>query len=449
MENHLELSKGSIRKHLWEIAVPAGTGMFFNTMFNAVDTYFAGRVSTQALAALSISFPVFFIIIALTIGLTRAGSALVSYHLGSKELDKARIVAAQLIVFSIFITLVIMTSGLLLSRPIFMSIGVSGEVLEYAEQYIQTIFLGSAFFVFSSAFNSILLACGNSRALRNILVAEFFLNCLLDPWFLYGGFGLPAMGIAGIALATVVVKALGLIYFIYLAIKDRLLPSVFEAYIPKPQILIRILSQGLPASLDMMTIALGFFTTNYFINRYTSDAVAAYGVCLRIEQVVLLPTIGIAMATLAIVGQNFGAGKLDRVKECLFTAVRTALIIMSIGAVYMFFLPDPLIGLFSSDEDVIRIGGEYLRIAALMSWSYAISSMCLSTLQGLQHPFFALSVGLFRQVIARIPLFYWIAYQTDWNLSAIWWGIFCINWFATLITIGYTWYIINVRLKPV
>ena len=448
MKSRKNLTEGNVYQTLMQIAIPASIGLFFNTMFNIVDTYFAGQLNTDALAALSISFPVFFIIVALTEGLSTAASALVSYHIGKKNHEQSTRIAVQVILYGFLATIVLTGIGLFCSEPLFELLGADGRYLDYSLEYIYTIFLGSVFFVFGSAMNGVLLAYGDASAMRNVLVAGFFLNCILDPWFLFGGFGLPAMGIQGIALATVVTKALSILYYIYLFKKEGVFEGLnWDCFRPNTQILLKITTHSIPASMNMMTIALGVFVTTYFIKGFGPEAVAAYGIGLRIEQLALLPTIGIGIALLSMVGQNYGASNMDRVIKSFQTALVISSIIITIGAIIIYIYPKELMMIFAEDEKVIEFGANYLRIAVFMSWSYVLSSTSQFTLQGLHRVVYPVGMGLFRQFIARIPLFFVVLHMTTWGIQGIWWSLFAINWFATTVTLLYTRFIIQRKTR--
>ena len=285
-------------------------------MLNVVDTYFAGWISTEALAALSISFPIFFIIIALVQGLATGASALISNALGSKDEKGAEHIAAQILSFAFFSYLIVAPLGIMASKSLFQILGAEGEYLEMAVSYMHTIFLGSVFFMILYAANSILLAHGNSKVLKNYLIGGFFLNAGLNPWFLFGGFGIPAMGITGIALATVVTMIVGFFYILYEVIKAGYLRMcTWKDFLPRKKDYFAIAQQSIPACLNMMTIGIGIFVISYFIKSYGHAAIAAFGIGMRIEQISLLPAIGLTIATLSITGQNNGAQFYDRVER--------------------------------------------------------------------------------------------------------------------------------------
>lgn len=443
----MDLTTGDIGSHIKKIAVPASLGFFFNTMFNVVDTFFAGLISTEALAALAISFPVFFIIISLVQGISTGSSALISNALGEKNEMKAEKISAQILSYAFIVYLIVTPIGIFIAPFLFQQLGASGNYLDMALSYITIIFLGSLFLLLIYAANSLLLARGNSVVLQNYLIGAFFLNILLNPWFLFGGLGVPAMGILGIALATIVCMAVGCFYVFYKVLKAGYLKKAKAShFIPNLEAYGMITEQSLPATLNMMTIGMGIFVINYFIQEFGHEAIAAYGIATRIEQIALLPTVGLAIAALTIIGQNNGAGLMARIEETLKKSIQYGFYIVLIGCIFMFLFPEKLFRLFTEDEKVVQIGAVYLKIAAITEAAYVILSISVSALQGMKMPFYALWLGLARQIIFPIAFFYTFTKTLGFGLLSVWWSIFSITWIAAIFTRFYVEKIIRSKL---
>lgn len=429
-----------------EIALPASTGFFFHTMFNVIDTYFGGLVSTQALAALSLSFPVFFVIIAIGGGISTGTTALISNALGAGSREEARLLAVQGIVFGILLSVVITIAGVYLSPTLFRILGASHDYLAMCLIYMNTIFMGTVFFMLIYMFNAILVAKGDVRPFRDFLIAGCFLNILFDPWFIYGGLGVPPMGVAGIAVATVVIQVMGAIYlgikvyesgFVSRQSGGFILHKALQDVLPKPVYFQEIARQGFPASVSVMTVGVGIFVITYFISDFGKEAVAAYGIATRIEQIVLLPTIGLNTAALTLVAQNNGAKRFDRIRQILHVSLRYGGVLMGAGTIAVFLCSPYLMGLFTGDSAVARIGSSYLKIAAFALYAYVILYVNVATLQGLKRPLFAIWIGLFRQIVAPTLVFFLCTQVFHLGLMGIWWGIFSITWGAALFTLFY------------
>ena len=273
-----------------KIAVPASVGFFFNTMFNAVDTWYGGRISTQALAALSLSLPVFFLIIAVGSGLGAGTTALIGTALGKGDRQEAETFAAQGLSFGIAVSVILASVGIAGSPALFAFLGASGEYLRICITYMNIIFAGSLFFVTNYMLSAILNALGDTKPFRNFLIVGCLMNALLDPWFIYGGFGVPAMSFAGIALATILIQAMGSVY-LYTRVRRTTLAAACRLVNLRPRLIPcrEIARQGVPAAANLFTIGLGIFVITYFVSGFGKEAVAAYGAAMRIEQIMLLP----------------------------------------------------------------------------------------------------------------------------------------------------------------
>ncbi|MDJ0783114.1 MAG: MATE family efflux transporter [Desulfosarcinaceae bacterium] len=423
---------------LAQLAVPASIGMFFNTMFNVVDTYFSGLISTEAIAALSLSFPVFFVILAVGFGVSTGATALIANALGAADEEKARLYAMQSISFSILLSILLTLTGLLAAPTLFRILGASGSYLAIALAYINIIFYGMTLFSLNFVLNAILTAQGDTKSFRNVLIIGFFLNLIFDPWFIYGGLGLPALGLAGVAWATVVIQLFSVLFMTLRAIRSPLIcQECWQLFRPRWTTFKEIAQQGFPASLNTMSIALGIFIITWFLSQYGQTAVAAYGIATRVDQIALLPIMGLTTATLTLIGQNNGARRYDRCREVYATALRYGILITTVSGVIVFSLPAKIMAIFTTDAVVVEIGAYYLRISAFIYWAYIILFVAVAALQGLKRPNYAIWIGLYRQVIAPAAVFYTLATVLGMGLHGIWWGIFLVTWSATLFTLWY------------
>lgn len=187
----------------------------------------------------------------------------------------------------------------------------------------------------------------------------------------------------------------------------------------------------------MLTVGIGIFVITYFVSRFGQDAVAAYGAAMRVEQIVLIPTLGLNVATLTIVAQNNGAERFDRVWETLRKTLRYGGLLMAGGTVVVFALSRVFMTLFTDDPDVIDIGAVYLKIDALVLYAYVLLFVHIAALQGIKRPMFAIWIGLFRQIAAPALVFTLLTRVLDFGLLGIWWGIFGVTWSAALFTCVY------------
>ena len=431
-----DLTSAPIPSLIRRIAIPASTGAVFNTLYNIVDSWFAGFISTQALAALGLSFPVFFCIMAMGMGIATGSTAILSNALGAKKQEDVRLFAIQAMTFGVILSLLLTILGLWMSPYLFRLLGATEEYLAISLSYMNIIIIGTVFFLGNFVLNSILQAHGDTKPFRNILILGFGLNFIFNPMFMFGWLGLPAMGIAGIAFATLVIQFIGLIYMIWKVSRLGLFcRECFRMIPPQKKPFVQISKQGFPASVNTMTVALGIFIITFFVKDFGEAAVAAYGVVQRIEQLMMLPIMGLGVATLTIVGQNNGAGEFGRVKMAIRKTLTYGISFMSIGAAVIFTIPGPLMSFFTEDQSVISIGIVYLRIAAFVSWGYVILNIVIAALQGMKRPMFAVWIGVYRQIIGACFIFFVVRGLLDQGITSIWWSIFFLVWSSTVIAL--------------
>lgn len=430
----MDLTVGDIGELVRKVAFPSSVGFLFTTLFNVVDNIFTGYIGSEALAGLAISFPVFFILIALGSGVGTGVTAIISNYIGEGREEKAREVAKDALSLGIIVSLGITGIGVLADEYLMRAMGGEGLTLVYGVRYTNVIFLGTIFFVLNMVMNGILSAQGDTVSYRNFLIVGFLLNIVLDPMSIL----VLGMTTEGVALATVVVQFIGNLYLLRRVRGSKIIAGKgFELTVPHMGNYREILSQGIPASFNMMTIALGVFVINYYVVMVGgSQAVAAFGVAMRIEQLALLPAIGLNIAALSITGQNYGAGRLDRVEETYRKTMKYGLIIMTTAMFVILPLSRYLFYIFTRDMEVIQYGISYFRVETLVFNSYVLLNISVSVLQGLKRPKFPIVIGIYRQFAMPVILFPALIAVVG-NIYGIWWGIFAVNWSAAIVAVTY------------
>jgi putative MATE family efflux protein len=436
MERNGDLTQEPIPMLIRRLAMPAALGMLAHTLFSIIDTFYAGTISTDALAGLSAAFPVIFIIISFAAGISTGVTALVSNAIGSGDRDEAKCLTAQSLTFGCVISVGVTVLGWWASPWLFAQLGAEGAYLSSALEYTNWMFAGTVLFVLASSLNGALVAIGDTRTTRDAAIAGVLANLVLDPWFVRGGFGLPPMGVKGIALATLLVEAASLLFIAWRAWRAGMLDGRSMAQLlPHKRRITDLSRQSFPSTINMMSIAVGIFILTWFSGRFGPEAVAGFGIAVRLEQLALLPIIGFNVSSIALAGQNYGAGRLDRIREVLQYTWLYCLIISLIGAAIVYPAARHLVGFFSEDAAVIEAAVGYLRITIFILWAYGLMFTTVSALQGMKHPMFAVWLGLFRQILGPllvIPLF-----MGWWGLDGIWWGIFVVKWVAAAGTLAY------------
>jgi putative MATE family efflux protein len=425
--------------------------MFFQTMYNVVDTWAAGLLSTEALAALSASFPVFFLVIAVAHGCQAATNALVSQHLGADQGEQAGTLSAQALIFAGWMGVLVAVLGWW-SCPLLLGIlELEGEPLRLGVSYLRTIFISTPFFAWASTLNGILSAHGSTKPFRNAVGVSFLLNIPLDLWLIYGDAGMPALGFPGIALATTMLQILTCAYLFRVALKSRVLPHIRGLHLlPHPGLQLKLLGQGFPAMVNMLTIAGGIYIYTWFAAGVGTHVVAAMGISMRIEQIVLLPSIGLNTAAMTLSGHALGSRNPDRLKDIFKTCLKFGLWIFLLGGPLVAGFAPFWMSVFTSDPQVIQIGALCLRISMLSYLAYVLLFTVTSMLQGLQRPMFAIWIGTYRQVLAPWLLVPVLMNRLVPEETGIWWGVFASVWSGALISFLYGIFIyrrIRVRME--
>ena len=399
----MDLTKDSLSSLLKKIAIPASIGTFFQTMYNLVDSKFAGLIAPEALTAIVKSFPLYLIIIAASVGISAGTTALISNTLGRKENKTASLLFGQSIIVALLVTVIVTVIGIASMKNILIILKSNDQIINYAIDYMKIIFSGSIVIFLLVTVNASLVSRGDTKSYRNVLIVSFFLNIFLNPLFIYGFYFIPALGISGIALATIVSELIGLIYIIYRVNKTEIQKYIsFQCFIPKKKFISDILQQAIPSGLSMGMVGLGVFILIFLVSSYGDYTAGGYGTGVRFEQLFLLPILGLNTATLSLVGQNYGANNLNRVKEIYLLSLKYGVGLMIIGGLIIYITSPYVMMFFSSNEEIIFYGTTYLKIAAIAGPCYPIFYISSALLQGLKKPSHAMIINLLRMIF--IPL---------------------------------------------
>ena len=427
---------------LKKIAIPASTGTLFQTLYNIVDTYFAGKISANALAAIAKSFPLYFIIIATGVGIVSASNALISYSLGAKEERTASLYVAQSLLYSVIVSILVTMVGLSFSDDLLRFMGSDQETIKLATDYLDIIFFATFVFLIQISLNGALNAQGDTKSYRNVLIFSFFLNIGLNPLFIFGLGPIPAFGIAGLAIATVVAQFLGLIYLTYKVYCCELKQYLsLQCFLPKLDLIKNLTNQSVPMMMNMFMIGLGIYNILFFVSKFGYLAAAGYGSALRIEQILLLPVIGLNTAVLTIAGQNFGAKLFDRVDESYTKAIIVGSSFMILAGIVIFLLADNIVSIFTDNQKVIDFGADYLKVAAFIGPVYPVFFITNALFQAIKKPIYTVIITFSRLVLLPFSTMSLVVFFLNGTFKDLFLGLFFINWtFGILVFIFSKYY---------
>ena len=275
--------------------------------------------------------------------------------------------------------------------------GSTEESIILTREYLDIIFFGAIIVLVQLSLNGTLNAQGDTKSYRNVLIFSFFLNIFLNPLFIWGYGIVPAFGIAGLAIATVISQLIGTIYLAYKVNNCKIREYLkLVCFIPKFEYLNPLTRQSVPVMFSMLFIGVGIFNILYFIGQFGDLATAGYGAALRVEQVFLLPVIGFNTAVLSIGGQNFGAKAFDRIRELYTKALFFGCSFMIVAGIILFFGAEFFVTLFTDNQEAIKHGAIYLKVAALIGPIYPAFFITTAVFQAVKKPLYSLYLSILR-----------------------------------------------------
>ena len=441
-DSKINLKDDGIYSLFIKIAIPSSIGTIFQNLYSIVDSIFAGQmISDSALAAIGQIFPIYFVIIALGVGLSIGTTSLIANSIGENNLENSGKVFSQSFILSIIASIIITVMGIYFSPFIISSINNDQETLELSIKYINIIFFGSVFIFILMSINSSLSAQGDTKSYRNVLIFSFFLNILLNPILITGKIYsfqiISPLGIEGIAYATIISQFVGIFYLFIKLSKTQIYKYVHVTIIPHFNIIGNILSQGIPASIGMMMIAVGSYILIYFVGIFGVEAIAGYTSAGRYEQLFFLPLLGLSTATVSIVGQNYGAKQYKRVIETYKKGIKIGVMVLSLLGLIIFLTADIAMNLFTDNANVKQYGSDYLKISALMFPAFPFFFIGNATFQGLKRAIIVMYMAIMRFVLMPLILVSIILYQIGENYNLIFFSLAAMHW---IIGLSYYYY---------
>ena len=441
MSKQINLTKDPIWDLLRKVTIPASVGSLFQTFYNLVDTWFAGRISAEAIGAIAKSFPIYFVIIAVGVGIGAATNSCIGNFLGEKKINKASLFIAQSVIFAIVTSVIVTLFGLNVSNFLLGVMGSDTASIALTREYLDIIFYGTFIVMIQISLNGALNAQGDTKSYRNVLIFSFFLNIFLNPLFIWGYGFIPAFGIGGLAIATVISQSVGTFYLTYKINSCKLRKYLsIQCFIPKLDMLKELFSQALPIMFSMLFIGVGIFNILYFIGQFGDLATAGYGAALRVEQVFLLPVIGLNTAVLSIGGQNFGAKKFNRIRELYTKALLFGSSFMAGAGIILFFGAEFFVSQFTNNQEAIVHGAIYLKVAALIAPIYPVFFITTAVFQALKKPIYSLYLSILRLTAFPFLSLWYVINIRGGDYNDIFYTIMATNWvmgIALIIFIGY------------
>lgn len=407
-------------KLLFSMAVPMMLSMLVQALYNIVDSVYVARVSEDCLSALSLAFPAQNILIGLATGTGVGVSTMLSRALGSRDNKLANRVAGNSLFLCVCCWAVMAVFGLFFADAFIHSQTDIASIRGYADSYLRIVTIGSIFVYIEINFERLLQSTGQTKLSMWAQMIGAVANIILDPFFIYGWCGLPAMGTAGAAIATVIGQALGaLAGFLFHHRHNKEVKIRLSDCRPNGRIILDIYRIGFPS---ILMVGIGSIT-NYLMNRilmaFTSTAVAVYGAYFKLQSFFFMPVFGLNNGIVPIIGYNYGARKKERIYRTLRYGVLFAVCILTIGLILFETIPNILLMAFSPSETMLAIGVPALRKIAI---HFPIAAFCIvggSVCQALDKSMYSFFTSVLRQIVALIPAAYLLSMTGD--VGNVWW----------------------------
>ena len=399
-----DLTTGSLTGHLLKTTGFMLVTMATQTLYFLADIYWVGRLGPQAVAAVGISGNLLFVVLAVTQMLAVGATTLISHAVGQKDRERALRLFNQAHVLSMLAGVVFLLLGMA-ARPLYAgAMSADATTAALASDYLLWYIPASALQFAMVAMAAALRGTGNFKPGMVVQTATVLLNMVLAPALIFGWGPLPHLGVTGAAIATFVAVVVGTVWLLtYFRSKDAYLRFMPSDWRPRVDLWVAMLKIGLPAGAEFALMAV-YLVIVYGISRpFGAAAQAGFGIGMRILQAGFMPVVALGFAVAPVAGQNFGAGRYDRVRETFRAAVSMAAVVMAVFAIVCHIAPAGLVGVFSSDPGVIGVGEEYLRI---VSWNFIASGVVFvasSTFQAIGNTIPSLMASFVRIILVALP----------------------------------------------
>ena len=422
-----------VNKLLISMSLPMMISMLVQALYNIVDSIFVSRISEDALTAVSLAFPLQTLMIAFGTGTGVGVNALLSKSLGEKDYEKADKTAENGVFLAVLNFILFFLIGILFVKPFYLSQTSDPEITEYGIQYLSIVCCCSFGMYGQFIFERLLQSTGKTVYTMMTQSLGAVINIILDPIFIFGYFGVPKMGVAGAAIATVIGQTIAGIAAVVINLKKNdEIHLRLKGFRPDKKIIGLIYEVGIPSIIMQSISSVMNYGMNKILLSFTSTAVTVFGVYYKLQSFIFMPVFGLNNGMVPIIAYNFGAGKRDRMIKTLKLSIMYAVILMLIGFAAFQLIPGALLGLFDASETMLAIGCPALRI---ISYSFLFAGFCIvcgSMFQALGNGVYTMLVSVARQMAVLLPVAYLLS-RTG-NVNMVWWA-FPI---AELVSVGMT-----------
>lgn len=410
-----------VNKLLMNMSLPMMISMLVQALYNVVDSIFVSRIDENALTAVSMAFPIQSLMIALGVGTGVGVNALLSRSLGEKDYDRVNKAAGNGIFLAGINYLVFLLVGILVTTPFYLSQTKDAQILSYGQQYLTIICCCSFGMYGQFIFERLLQSTGRTFYTMITQSIGAIINIILDPIFIFGYFGVPKMGVAGAAIATVIGQIVaGTIALVINIKKNDEIQLKLKGFRPDGKIIAWIYEVGIPSIIMQAIGSVMIYGMNRILIAFSSTAVAVFGVYFKLQSFIFMPVFGLNNGMVPIIAYNYGAGKKDRLIKTLKLSIIYAVGLMLLGVIIFQLFPAPLFALFDASETMLAIGIPALRIISLSFIFAGFCIVCGSLFQALGNGVYSMVVSIARQLLVLLPVAYLLSLSG--KVEAVWWA---------------------------
>lgn len=412
-----------VNKLLLNMSLPMMASMLVQALYNIVDSIFVAKLSENALTAVSLAFPIQTLIIAIGVGTGVGANALLAKQLGEKKYERVNKTAMNGILLSLIYYILFVIMGFVVVRPFYESqvTAADVEILEMGVDYLFIVCVGSLGLCLQLIGEKLLQATGKTVHSMIAQGLGAIINIILDPILIFGMFGLPKMGVAGAALATVIGQMAGGVLVMYFNLaKNKEITFSWKNLKPDMDTIGKIYKVGLPSIIMQSIGSVMTYSMNLILIGFTSTATAVFGVYFKLQSFFFMPVLGLNNGLVPIIAYNYGAGKRSRMLKTAKCSYVYAFCLLFLGFLAFELIPAPLFGMFDASPEMIEIGVPALRIIGihfLIAWYCIITG---SIFQALGNGMYSMIVSIARQLVVLIPAAYLLAKLG--GLQAVWWS---------------------------
>ena len=432
----------NIKRLILTMSAPIVVSMMVQSLYNVVDSIFVAQISEEAITAVSMAFPFQQLMMSVGIGTAIGVNSLLARNLGAKQFSQVNKIANNglLLAFLSFIAFFMM--GLLLSDKLITIQTDNQEIISHGPVYLRICLMGSLGIFTHLMFERLLQATGKTMYTMIAQISGALMNIILDPIMIFGWFGMPAMGLAGAALATVISQYIGALVVAFLCIrKEKDIDIGFRYMKPDFKIIRDIYAVGIPSIIMISISSVTIFSMNQILAKFSITAVALLGIYFKLQSFIFMPVFGLNNGIIPIVGYNYGASNKERMRETIFLGMRYAVTIMLIGTLIMMVFPDKLLGMFNASDQMMDIGRVAFRIICISFPFAAISIISIGVFQAIGKGTLSMIISIIRQLVVLVPLAY--LFSLTGNLSMVWWSVIIAELVAVSICVRNIRKIIN------